>query len=316
MREDRVVHGRPGGTRFVGRVAELAVIDAALAQLRSCRSAGVLVAGEAGIGKSRLVEELCRQARSMGALVVTGRTAPGGDALPYGTVVSLMRDLGTSLGGDDAVGVVDVHRRLLVAEPGPENQGRLARLVLFEEVLAVVGRLAADRPVVLVAEDLHWADAGSYGMVDHLLRNLAEAPILVVATYRPSDVDVAAPTRQALTELRNLRTMTTIEPEGLDRDDIALLRPTCWATHRPGRWSTPSTDVPRAPALRRGARRGDRRQRPAAGACRPAVRTDRGARSRGSQGCRRGGDDRGAGRPRAARGRPRVLGDGARGCPR
>ena len=222
MREDLAMRGRPSGARFVGRAPELARVDEAIARLRASEAGGLLVTGEPGIGKSRLVEELCTRATDAGAVVGVGYTSPGGDVLAYGTMVSLLRDLSGRLDADDALRCDEVRRRLL-GEGAADGNGRLEQLVLLEEVLAFVVQLASIRPVVLVLEDLHWADAGSAGAVDHLVRNLHDVPVLLVATYRPVDLDVAAPIRTGLAELRKLRSITTIELEGLDREAIALL---------------------------------------------------------------------------------------------
>ena len=104
----------------------------------------------------------------------------------------------------------EVRRRLLGEGAAASANGRLERLVLLEAVLACVVQLASGRPVVLVVEDLHWADAGSLGAVDHLARNLHDLPVLLVATYRPVDLDVAAPIRTTLGRLRRIP---------VDRDD-------------------------------------------------------------------------------------------------
>ena len=222
VREDLAMRGRPSGARFVGRADELAQLDEAIARLRASEAGGLLVTGEPGIGKSRLVEELCARATDAGAVVGVGYTSPGGDVLAYGTMVSLLRDLSGRLDADDALRGDEVRRRLL-GEGAADGNGRLEQLVLLEEVLAYVVHLASIRPVVLVFEDLHWADAGSAGAVDHLVRNLHDVPVLLVATYRPVELDVAAPIRTGLAELRKLRSITTIELEGLDREAIALL---------------------------------------------------------------------------------------------
>ncbi len=103
MREDLAMRGRPSGARFVGRAEELARLDEAITRLRASESGGLLVIGEPGIGKSRLVEELGARATDAGAVVGVGYTSPGGDVLAYGTMVSLLRDLSGRLDTDDAL---------------------------------------------------------------------------------------------------------------------------------------------------------------------------------------------------------------------
>jgi DNA-binding CsgD family transcriptional regulator/tetratricopeptide (TPR) repeat protein len=213
--------GTKRGAAFVGRADELATIDALLDEVCAGRSAGLVVAGEAGIGKSSLVDQLRLQAAERGAVVATGRTAVEGANLPYGTVVGLLRDLRRQLGPDAAARLEPVQRLLL--GDTEEVQGRVARLVLFEEVLDAVDRLSADRPLVLVFEDLHWADAASVDLIDHLVRNLDEQPALIAATYRPDELDARPPLRRVLVELRRHAAVTVADLGGLSQDETALL---------------------------------------------------------------------------------------------
>src|SRR5207249_6208000 len=122
----------------------------------------ILVAGEAGMGKSRLVGELRQRAAAAGALVATGRTPVEGATLPYSTIVAVLHDLARKVGPRESAELLEpVQRLLLGSSPDPATPGAIARLQLFEAVLRVMEGLAADRPAVFVVEDLHWADQGS-----------------------------------------------------------------------------------------------------------------------------------------------------------
>ncbi len=141
----------------------------------------VLVTGPAGIGKSRLVEDLC--ARATDAQVLTGESAPlAGAALAYGPFVAALRD----------------HAGWLLEE---DQQGDVltGRHRLFLRVLAVLTDLAAQAPLLLVLEDLHWADESSRELLDFLAVRLREQPIMVVATLR--DDEPSGNARRWLAEL-------------------------------------------------------------------------------------------------------------------
>ena len=235
MRDAGTVAVPPGRSTFVGRTTELSIIDALLTSMGSGQAAALVIAGDAGMGKSRLVGELRVRACSAGALVATGRTPVEGVGLPYGTVVSLLRDLRRQLGPDSQSQLEPVQRLLLGNNIGPAESGQLARLVLFEEVLAAVDALAATRPVVLVLEDVHWADTGTVELLDHLVRNLDKQPVLVIATYRPDELEGRPPVRRVAVELQRVPSTTSIELSGLSRDEIGALvaatigHPQSWA---------------------------------------------------------------------------------------
>ena len=138
----------------------------------------MLITGEAGIGKTRLVSELAARARSTGATVLVGRCIDLlGTALPYLPVAEALRPLG------DAPGALrDVPRR----PPATESEEG-SQLRLFEEVLTALERAAAEAPVVLVLDDLHWADSSTLDLIAFLEHAVAETRIVVVGTYRSDE---------------------------------------------------------------------------------------------------------------------------------
>ena len=135
---------------------------------RTGGGATVLVGGEAGIGKTRLASELATRARDAGFEVLLGHSIDlVGTDLPYQPFVEALRPLGP---------------------PSPIS-GRTAgsQLGLFEETLAVLANRAAAVPVLLVLEDLHWADASTLDLVVYLAHNLNDRRVLLLATYRPDE---------------------------------------------------------------------------------------------------------------------------------
>ena len=217
---------------FVGRVAELERLDAALAALPERGAATVLVGGDAGMGKSRLIEEFCARARDVGALVAVGACTPAeGGGLPYGPVVGVLRDVARQLAPGDVAGVLGFAQRSLgLAAPlanelDPESApaNGLVKTKLFEALLQSVETLAERAPVVLIFEDLQWADSASIEVIDFLTRNLHDRQALLVATYRADEVDRGGALRRLLAELGRHSRVSQLELPGLDRVDIARL---------------------------------------------------------------------------------------------
>jgi DNA-binding CsgD family transcriptional regulator len=191
-----VMGGRVASPTLVGRVEELGVLEAARGRAANGEPAVVLVGGEAGIGKTRLVAELADRCRATGARVLAGGCLPaGGDGLPYAPIVEALRPLSTELG----VGAVrqligpswSELARLLPAfgEPASGPAGQAAQARLFELLLGLLGRLGERAAVVLVVEDLHWADRSTRELLGFLVRNLRAERLLVVVTYRSDEPD-------------------------------------------------------------------------------------------------------------------------------
>ncbi len=192
--------------------------------------------GEAGIGKTRLVEELCDRARSGGGLAATGVCVPmDGGGLPYGPIVGVLRDVAQQLGepasdeilgplasglGERAPGREDPAERYSAVPP---LAAELAKTRLFESILAAVLRLAQRSTSVLVLEDLHWADSGTAELLSFLTRNLTEARVLLVGTYRGEELGRGHELRPWLSELSRHARVTSLQLHGLGRDDTAAL---------------------------------------------------------------------------------------------
>jgi AAA ATPase domain len=185
--------GRVVSPIFVGRVEELHVLEVALGRATNSEPAVVLVGGEAGVGKTRLLAELTARCATDGTRVLTGGCVPVGDgALPYAPIVEGLRALVGDLGASAVRGLVGpswpVLARLLPAlgEPqaggGPPDQAAQARL--FELLLGMLARLSQQMPVTLVVEDLHWADRSTRDLMTFLARNLRRERLLVVVSYR------------------------------------------------------------------------------------------------------------------------------------
>lgn len=214
---------RAGQVAILGRDAELADLERALEEVAGGRAHTLVVSGEAGIGKTRLLAEFARRARET-ALVVTGQCADSGAApLPYAAVTGLVRDLVAQLGADavrEAAGpsadVLGAVLPSLADTAGAVGIDRLPGVVA--ELLAGVARL---RPLVVVVEDLHWADGATLAILRNLVVALGESRILLVLSYRDDDVGRGHPLRPLLAELRRARLAQEVRLSRLADEHIA-----------------------------------------------------------------------------------------------
>ncbi len=194
----------------------------------------VMIAGEPGVGKTRLVSELARSVHADGALVLLGRTDEHVDA-PYGPWREALRALVRSApdevldqhvaehGGELARIVAELDRRVDGLAPPIATDPETERLLLFEAVSGLVGSVSVEAPVLLVLDDLHWADRSTLQLLLHLLKADGPAAVLVLATYRDTDVDRSHPLAGTLADLRRLRGATRLSLVGLDGDGITDL---------------------------------------------------------------------------------------------
>ncbi|MFD9077266.1 ATP-binding protein, partial [Streptomyces lasiicapitis] len=149
----------------------------------------------------------------------------GADALPYHPVSTALRSLRRQLGAelDAAVAGQEGELARLLPELGEMDRGHLetdGRARLFELTVRLLERLAADRTLVLVLEDLHWADRSTRELLSYLLRALTDSRLLIVATYRVDDLHRRHPLRPALAEYERLHTVTRLELLRFDRAEV------------------------------------------------------------------------------------------------
>ncbi len=192
---------------LVGREAALAHVDRLLA--RGAVSAPVIqVIGEAGIGKTRMVRAIAEQARADGRLVVEGRARSGDVALPFAVVQDALRafrrDEAQPPAADDPVAAAFPTHLLpeLGARPDAPAAGRAA---LFEAAARYFAALARPQGLLLVLEDLHWADPSSNTLVLYLAQTLGHEPLTLVVTYRPDDTSPGSGLDDLCRDLRRER---------------------------------------------------------------------------------------------------------------
>ena len=216
---------RMTSARFVGRAGELAELEAALHDAAGGRSSLVLVAGESGVGKSRLLDELAGRARGRDVLVLVGDSVDLGDGeLPYAPLLGALRPLLRD--GHPALDALpDPLRAALGAVlPGFGDRvegGEASQATVFEALLALLEGLAEERLVLLAIEDLHWADSSTRHFVSFLSRTLCDARIVVVCTYRSDELHRRHPLRPLLAELTRDPETRMVELPAFTREELA-----------------------------------------------------------------------------------------------
>jgi len=204
------------GIPLVARDRELNRLRAALAKAGEGTAGAVLLAGDAGVGKTRLVDELAASADD--TLVLMGRCLDAGETgLPYLPFAEALSALKNDVANRPALAML-LPQLALPAEREPGTEGMIApslipgrrpeqdvgQLQLFDAVLGLLGDLSERQRVLLVVEDLHWADASTRYLLSFLLSRLRSQRLLVVGTYRSDDLHRSHPLRPLLSELVRL----------------------------------------------------------------------------------------------------------------
>ncbi|MCG5218622.1 helix-turn-helix transcriptional regulator [Streptosporangium sp. KLBMP 9127] len=214
---------------FAGRGTELGALVAALGRAREGTPSVVVIGGEAGGGKSRLLSEFAARVHGESpVLVLTGGCIELGAAgLPYAPFTAALRDLVRERGPERITGLLPPGAAADLARLLPELGGvpadadpDTARMRLFERMLALLERLAAEQPVVLVVEDAHWADRSTRDLLSFLTRNLRRVPVLLVVTYRSDELHRTHPLRPLLAELARVEIVTLLRLPRLSAGEV------------------------------------------------------------------------------------------------
>jgi DNA-binding winged helix-turn-helix (wHTH) protein/tetratricopeptide (TPR) repeat protein len=215
----------PPASPFVGRVRTLARLERALESAFAGHGRVVLLAGEPGIGKTRTAEEIARIARERGAQVLLARCFEGEGAPAFWPWVQLLRALGSESFGADAATLGELLPELRAAAPqhAAAPAGEQARFRLFDALSGLLRRRAQQRPLLLVLDDLHWADEASLLALEFLAPELSTAPLLVVATFRDVEVRRDHPLSRALGALARVPDCERIPLRGLEQPEVAAL---------------------------------------------------------------------------------------------
>lgn len=198
---------RTDETVFVGRRAELARLQASWGGVQMHRDRRIaLIAGEPGIGKTRLAQQFASTALAEGATVLVGRCSEE----PLAAFEPFTEAL-TQAGAAQALA------------PGVATDDAGARHRLFDAVDSAITDLAATAPLLIAIDDLHWADRGSLLLTSFLMRSSRPGPILMLGTYRNTELGRNTPLTRALAELGRTGALDRIDLRGLPLDDVATL---------------------------------------------------------------------------------------------
>jgi len=220
---------------FVGREEELAVLRAALARAMAGRGTVVLVSGEPGIGKTELADRLAAAAESRGVHVVWGRAWEGEGAPAFWSWARIIgaclaqwerEALATRLGAALpylAQVAPEAGKQLPGLPTPPSLDSEQARFRLFDAVTTFLTVSSREQPLVVVLDDLHWADKPSLLMLQFLAREIADSRLLVIGTYRDVEVSRGNPLADVLPALRRERTVARILLRGLPEEDVRTL---------------------------------------------------------------------------------------------
>jgi len=219
---------------FVGRQSEYDTMLKKLSEAANGRGSVVLLAGEPGIGKTRLTEEFCEHASSS-ATIIRGNCYESDVAAPFGPWVEALRSLTEQLGDDqlrDALGdsapeiatlLPDLRRKLPDTGEAMKLDPESERARLFDAISVFVKNAAEDKPLVIFLDDLHWCDKPSLLLLEFVARGIADKRIVIVGTYRDMEVDRVHPLAQTLAALRRFEHHERLAIKGFPREEIDAL---------------------------------------------------------------------------------------------
>lgn len=223
---------RVSSRRFIGRRGELERLRAALTEAGTGESRFILIAGEAGVGKTRLVEEAAQLARQAGADVLIGgcvEVSEGAAPLaPFTEAFRALPGLASPAELDDIIGRDRAAIGLVVPAIGTDKRDHAATTApasgqsrLFEQMLEVVTRLSARTPLLLAIEDIHWADRSTLDLLRFLTRNLRQAAVLLIASYRSDEPAPDSRLRGFLAELERTGRVERLVLDRFNRAELA-----------------------------------------------------------------------------------------------
>jgi len=226
------VASRVSSTRLIGRASELAELEAALRAAGDGHPSIAFVAGESGVGKTRLVTELAQRARELEARTMCGDCVELGEGeLPYAPLVAALRPLARD--DDPTLHTLPEQARAELATLLPElgvgaapangvrdDSAGAAQRRLFEALLTLLERLGRESTILLLLEDIHWADSSTRSFLAFVARAMSTERVLVVCTYRSDEMHRRHPLRPLLAELERDPRARRVELSRLSKPEL------------------------------------------------------------------------------------------------
>jgi tetratricopeptide (TPR) repeat protein len=223
-------------TTFVGREAEKDGLRKVLSQVRTGAGRVVMITGSPGVGKTRTALEFMDEATQQGILVLAGACYDRDDAVPFIPFVemfeSALRQAPDPQTFRDAIGdeapeiarLMPQLRRMFPDITAPvELPPEQTRRVLLVAMLQVLSRAAANRPILLFLDDLHWADEGTLSLLNYLVRSIAKLPVMILGTFRDNELNLTGPLAKMLDELTRMRILFQVNLGGLPESAVGAM---------------------------------------------------------------------------------------------
>jgi tetratricopeptide (TPR) repeat protein len=216
-------------TPLIGREAELSRLRGAFEDALSSKSSVAAVQGEAGVGKTRLMQELAISVQEKGAVVLVGRA--GEEKIPYGPWIDFLRGYVGQIPGEmlrrmlgDSVSeftrlIPDIAAKIGTVPPSRRLGEEQDRLRLYEAVTQFLISISNDKPVLLLLDDMHWADQVSLGLLEHYVMGSSNSRILTLVGYRTEDVNADSPLSKTLMRLNRERLLETVAIKDLTMEE-------------------------------------------------------------------------------------------------
>jgi tetratricopeptide (TPR) repeat protein len=235
-RESRFLQAFKDGTEFVGREREREALSRALERAAGGQGGVVLIGGAAGVGKTRMAAEIAVEASRNGVLTYVGSCYDRDDPVPFGPFVEILEAalaqaptpsaFRQALDKDagEMAWLLPQLRRLFPDIPPPlELAPEQSRRILFGAFAELLARNARNTPILLLLDDLHWADEATLSLLNHLAQLVPKMRALIVGTYRDYGLDPSSPLTSAFDELIRLHLVDRINLSGLSRDSVAAM---------------------------------------------------------------------------------------------
>ncbi|MGA9725227.1 MAG: AAA family ATPase, partial [Candidatus Binatus sp.] len=232
--ETSLVQSLADRTAFVGRDAERAALRRLLERALGAEGRVVMIGGALGVGKTRIAAELAAEASQRGFLTLAGSCYDHENFLLFNPFVEILESVmaqspsqgafRTALGNEasEMARLMPQLRRLFPDIPPPlDLSPEQSRRMLFNAVVELLGRIAASGPILLLFEDLHWADEGTLSLLNHIARSISNIPALIVGTFRDNEIESAGLLAQTLDDLLRIHMLERISLRGLSQDAVA-----------------------------------------------------------------------------------------------